>query len=44
VPAGAVVWLLVARTLLEDATLKRELFGYADYADRVKYRLVPGVW
>jgi protein-S-isoprenylcysteine O-methyltransferase Ste14 len=44
VPAGAVVWLLVARTLLEDATLKRELFGYIDYADRVKYRLVPGVW
>jgi protein-S-isoprenylcysteine O-methyltransferase Ste14 len=36
-------WLLV-RAALEDATLRRELPGYADYARRVRYRIVPGVW
>jgi protein-S-isoprenylcysteine O-methyltransferase Ste14 len=43
--AGAVAaLLLVARTALEDRDLRRELAGYADYAARVGYRLVPGVW
>jgi protein-S-isoprenylcysteine O-methyltransferase Ste14 len=47
-PAMAVAPLLAAwfvvRTALEDATLRRELAGYADYALRVRFRLVPGVW
>jgi len=36
--------VLVVRTALEDRTLQAELDGYADYARRVRYRLVPGVW
>lgn len=36
--------LLVVRTALEDRDLRRELAGYAEYATRVGYRLVPGVW
>jgi protein-S-isoprenylcysteine O-methyltransferase Ste14 len=36
--------LFVLRTAREDATLQRELPGYADYAARVRWRLVPGVW
>ena len=32
------------RTVAEDRTLQRELSGYADYAARVRYRLVPGIW
>jgi protein-S-isoprenylcysteine O-methyltransferase Ste14 len=43
-PALAVVVLLLVRTALEDATLQRELVGYAEYALRVRYRWVPGVW
>lgn len=39
---GAV--LLVVRTALEDRTLRQELPGYAEYAERVRYRLVPGLW
>jgi protein-S-isoprenylcysteine O-methyltransferase Ste14 len=35
---------LVVRTYLEDRTLQAELPGYAEYATRVKWRLVPGVW
>ena len=36
--------LMVVRTALEDATLRRELEGYADYAARTRARLVPGLW
>lgn len=28
----------------EDALLQAELDGYADYARRIRFRLVPGVW
>jgi protein-S-isoprenylcysteine O-methyltransferase Ste14 len=35
---------IVARTALEDATLRRELEGYAEYARRVQFRLLPGLW
>ncbi len=44
IPAGTVFILLVIRTGLEDRTLKKELDGYKEYAKRVKYRLVPGIW
>ena len=28
----------------EDRFLRAELTGYADYAERVRYRLLPGIW
>jgi protein-S-isoprenylcysteine O-methyltransferase Ste14 len=34
----------IRRTLLEDRLLQRELGGYADYARRVRYRLIAGVF
>ncbi len=43
-PALFAAALLVARTVLEDRFLMRELPGYADYAARTKWRLVPGVF
>jgi len=43
-PAVLVTILLAFRTDLEDRTLQDELPGYDDYARRVLYRLVPGVW
>jgi protein-S-isoprenylcysteine O-methyltransferase Ste14 len=36
--------LYVIRTALEDRFLQVELAGYCDYARRVRYRLLPGVW
>jgi protein-S-isoprenylcysteine O-methyltransferase Ste14 len=36
--------LVVIRTLLEDRTLQADLPGYREYAGRVKYRLIPGIW
>ena len=44
VPAACVVVVTVVRTALEDRTLQQELPGYAEYARRVRYRLVPGIW
>jgi protein-S-isoprenylcysteine O-methyltransferase Ste14 len=44
VPAAAMTAATVLRTVLEDRTLHNELEGYADYALRVKYKLVPGIW
>jgi protein-S-isoprenylcysteine O-methyltransferase Ste14 len=44
IPAGLVMGLMVVRTTLEDKTLQAELDGYKDYAARVRYRLLPGVW
>lgn len=43
-PAVATVAMTVLRTVLEDRTLHNELDGYADYARRVKYKLVPAIW
>jgi protein-S-isoprenylcysteine O-methyltransferase Ste14 len=44
IPAVITVVLIVVRTALEDRTLRAELPGYAEYAQRVRYRLLPGVW
>jgi protein-S-isoprenylcysteine O-methyltransferase Ste14 len=44
IPAALTCLLLVVRTVLEDKTLRNELPGYEEYTQRVRYRLVPGVW
>jgi protein-S-isoprenylcysteine O-methyltransferase Ste14 len=44
IPAGLVVVVTVIRTMAEDRTLYEELPGYAEYAQRTRYRLLPGVW
>jgi protein-S-isoprenylcysteine O-methyltransferase Ste14 len=44
VPAALTAAVVVVRTALEDRTLRDELPGYAEYACRVRHRLVPGIW
>lgn len=44
IPGGIGAALYVVRTALEDRALREELPGYREYAQRVKYRLLPGVW
>ena len=44
VPALLAVVSMIARTTLEDRLLVASLPGYQEYAARVRYRLVPGVW
>jgi len=44
IPCGLVAVVTVIRTALEDKTLLEELDGYKEYAQRVRYRLLPGIW
>jgi protein-S-isoprenylcysteine O-methyltransferase Ste14 len=44
IPAVFIVPLLVARLRNEEQVLLRDLPGYAEYTQKVKYRLLPGVW
>ena len=40
IPALAVI----RRTMIEDKMLQQSLAGYPEYAQKVRYRLIPGVW
>jgi protein-S-isoprenylcysteine O-methyltransferase Ste14 len=44
IPAALLCVTMVIRTALEDRTLRHELDGYEEYAQRVRYRLLPGLW
>jgi protein-S-isoprenylcysteine O-methyltransferase Ste14 len=44
IPGALFPALLVARILDEEKLLLRDLDGYADYCQVVRYRLIPGVW
>jgi protein-S-isoprenylcysteine O-methyltransferase Ste14 len=43
-PIAGYVALLVVRTAREDRVLHDKLPGYVEYAGRVRFRLLPGVW
>jgi protein-S-isoprenylcysteine O-methyltransferase Ste14 len=42
--ALALIGLLVARISVEENLLARDLEGYKEYREKVRYRLVPHVW
>jgi protein-S-isoprenylcysteine O-methyltransferase Ste14 len=44
IPCAVGIATFVVRTALEDRTLQAELPGYREYAQRVRYRLVPFLW
>ncbi len=44
VPSACTCLLLLIRTKREDQTLRAELPGYDDYAQRVRFRWLPGLW
>ena len=43
-PAALIVPLLMARIHNEEQVLRRELPGYGEYTQTVRFRLVPGIW
>ena len=44
IPVGIAIIIAVIRTELEDRTLQEELKGYKEYVQRVRYRLIPGIY
>jgi protein-S-isoprenylcysteine O-methyltransferase Ste14 len=43
-PALPLILVLVARIKDEEKVLTEKLAGYREYKQRVRYRLIPGVW
>jgi protein-S-isoprenylcysteine O-methyltransferase Ste14 len=44
VPGALSALLLVVRTAREDRGLQADLEGYSEYANHVRFRLIPGIW
>lgn len=44
IPGVAAIVLMIIRTSFEDRMLQAELPGYQDYVQKVRYRLIPGIW
>jgi protein-S-isoprenylcysteine O-methyltransferase Ste14 len=44
IPACAAIILAFVRIIMEDNTLKQELEGYTEYTEKVRYRIIPGIW
>jgi len=44
IPVVLTIVLLLLRTALEDKILQEKLEGYRGYAQKVRYRLIPGIW
>jgi protein-S-isoprenylcysteine O-methyltransferase Ste14 len=44
IPALPIIPILVVRLLDEEKLLVKDLPGYAEYRQKVKYRLLPGIW
>jgi protein-S-isoprenylcysteine O-methyltransferase Ste14 len=42
--SGLLTLALIIRTALEDKVLQEELEGYKEYTQKVRYRLLPGIW
>lgn len=44
IPGGLAALLFIVKAAAEDRMLRVGLAGYREYAGRVRYRLLPGVW
>jgi len=44
IPLLIMIILILVRTYFEDTTLQRELPGYTEYCQEVKYRVIPWIW
>jgi protein-S-isoprenylcysteine O-methyltransferase Ste14 len=44
IPSIATIIVVIIRIQLEESVLRKELSGYEQYRDDVRFRLLPGVW
>jgi len=44
IPGAMIIPTIVFRILNEEKILQRDLPGYIEYMQKVKYRLLPGIW
>jgi protein-S-isoprenylcysteine O-methyltransferase Ste14 len=44
IPGALAAVLTIVRTALEDRSLREDLENYTEYAQKVRYRILPGIW
>jgi len=44
IPAALIVPALAVRSITEEEVLRRDLPGYEAYTQKVRHRLLPGIW
>ena len=44
IPCAIIIVLIVFRTIHEDKMLHEQLNGYKEYAQKTRYKLIPGIW
>jgi protein-S-isoprenylcysteine O-methyltransferase Ste14 len=44
IPGGFSGGLLIVRTVYEDKMLHEQLEGYSQYAQKTRFRIIPGIW
>jgi protein-S-isoprenylcysteine O-methyltransferase Ste14 len=44
IPAILIIPIIVARIRNEESVLARDLGGYQEYMQKIRYRLIPGIW
>jgi protein-S-isoprenylcysteine O-methyltransferase Ste14 len=44
IPAILIIPIIVARIRNEESVLARDLRGYQEYMQKIRYRLIPGIW
>jgi protein-S-isoprenylcysteine O-methyltransferase Ste14 len=44
IPMLSILPVLILRIINEEKVLLRDLSGYKDYTQKVRYRLLPGIW
>lgn len=44
IPCGIIIITIILRTTREDKMLHKQLEGYKEYAQKTRYKLIPGIW
>ena len=44
IPCGVIIITIILRTIREDKMLHEQLEGYKEYAQKTRYKLIPGIW
>lgn len=44
IPCAIIIITIILRTIREDNMLHEQLEGYKEYAQKTRYKLIPGIW
>lgn len=44
IPCAFIIIMIILRTVREDKMLHEQLEGYKEYAQKTRYKIIPGIW